>query len=161
MTTPEQPALRAVDVQRWDFPARQGAESLEHDPNGEWVKHADHAQALAAAGREIARLTALEKDRERIRLEVIGHMAKHGICMLVDSDPTAPGEIAMAIGTLARERDDARKEAGRYKGALEKVALYDCTDGGVGCCGCAPCRAREALEDGRGEGDSANTKETT
>lgn len=50
---------------------------------------------------------ALAAELERIRVQIIGSLAKAKICMLVDSDPTAGDEIARAVAELAKQRDDA------------------------------------------------------
>lgn len=44
-------------------------------------------------------------DRARIRVEIVGALTDAGIAMLADSDPTATGEIRMAIKKLAYQRD--------------------------------------------------------
>lgn len=48
----------------------------------------------------LRKLVVAYDDRERLRMETIGALTDAGIPMLVEGDPTAPGEVAAAIGRL-------------------------------------------------------------
>lgn len=79
-------------------------------------------EALDAAGihedsyAECVAILARQRDEKaeylnRLRVETVGALTKAGICMLVDADPTAPGEVRRAVQRLAAERDEAMAEA--------------------------------------------------
>lgn len=58
-------------VQRWDFPARQGAESLEPDPDGDWVRYGDIAGMVG--------------ENERLRNALREYGAHSPVCCRVES----------------------------------------------------------------------------
>ncbi len=110
-----------------------------------------------------ADLAAAMEERERLRGETVGGFAAVGISMLVDADPTGPGEIKRAIRRLASERDaalrraeEAGREAESYK--LDIRAFQEPTPG-ASCLhrmqfrdlhgSCVWCRAEEAEKDAK------------
>jgi hypothetical protein len=60
-----------------------------------------------------------EEYKDRLRGECVGTLTDVGAYMLVDSDPTAPGEVASAIRRVARERD---QNAARLAAAEARIA---------------------------------------
>ncbi len=65
-----------------------------------------------------AEVGSLTKERDRLRGEIVGSLTAAGIAMLVDADPTAPGEIASAVRRLAAERDTTTARAEKAEADL-------------------------------------------
>jgi hypothetical protein len=132
----EDGAREGVDVQRWELESRpRGYESvycMDKDPDGEWVKHADHLSAIEAAGNagvavgmecgraEVARLRAAIDEHERVRHEqmtVLEGIGQITCCNGVQHE-------SAHVGCLYCERDKARAELAVARALMREGARH-------------------------------------
>lgn len=80
-------------------------------PEGAPLSPVDIAQAVLAMRAEV----------ERIRIEIVGACTDAGSYMLVDSDPTAPGEIRSAVSRITQRAERAAGAAAEGRRLLERA----------------------------------------
>lgn len=75
--------------------------------------HTEFEGPVPDEGEDVATLAGYREEVKylrRLRIEIVGALTAAGICMLVDADPTAYGEVRSAVKRLAAERDEAENE---------------------------------------------------
>jgi hypothetical protein len=111
----------ASEMKRWEmYGDTYGGVEIAPMPNGDWVKHEDHAAAIAAARAEVARLEAREPAWRKIYNEMTKTIANLG--NKKDENEETMAEKDRVIAKLKEQRNWALKFDVRFKDEQE---LYE------------------------------------